>query len=143
MTKNSKIIELPINVVSEILSQAQQNSEQEICGFIAEKNGCISHVYPIENAATNPQEFFQMNGKEQITVMREMRERGESLFAIYHSHPRGNAYPSRTDIAQSEYPDVNYLIVSLGIKGVLDLGGFRIRNGEVDSLEVRVESDSF
>jgi len=55
-----------------------------------------------------------------------MRERGEELFAIFHSHPAAPAEPSALDMAQAGYPDALYLIVSLGTCGVLELRGFRI-----------------
>jgi proteasome lid subunit RPN8/RPN11 len=55
-----------------------------------------------------------------------MRERGEELFAIFHSHPQAPAEPSATDLELAAYPDALYLIVSLNTKGVLELRGFRI-----------------
>jgi hypothetical protein len=44
-----------------------------------------------------------------------MRERGEKLIAIYHSHPRAvNPHPSETDVRLAFYPSATYLIVGLG-----------------------------
>ena len=73
-----------------------------------------------------------------IDALRAMRENGEILRAIYHSHPEAPAQPSLEDIQQSEYPDVLYLIVSLGTKGVLDMRGFRIRNGRIEDVEIAI-----
>ena len=60
------------------------------------------------------------------------------LKAIYHSHPEAPAQPSLADIQQHEYPDVLYLIVSLATRGVLDLRGFRIRNGKIENVEIGI-----
>jgi proteasome lid subunit RPN8/RPN11 len=41
-----------------------------------------------------------------------IKSRGEDLVGIYHSHPSAPPYPSSGDIANANYPDVNYMIVS-------------------------------
>jgi proteasome lid subunit RPN8/RPN11 len=44
-----------------------------------------------------------------------MRDRGEGLLAIYHSHPRAaNPNPSETDVRLAYYPSAKYLIIGLG-----------------------------
>jgi proteasome lid subunit RPN8/RPN11 len=44
-----------------------------------------------------------------------MRQRGETLLAIYHSHPRAaEPTPSETDVRLAYYPSATYLIVGLG-----------------------------
>ena len=45
--------------------------------------------------------------------MRTLRERGETLFAIYHSHPAGPATPRPPTFAEAAYPQALYLIISL------------------------------
>lgn len=129
-------IHLPRKIVNQILMHAQSASKEEICGFISQKAGEVLSCYPIQNSAKDPVHFFQMNAKAQIDAMRAMRENGEELFAIYHSHPESEAYPSATDIQDSQYPEANYLIVSLGTKGVLDLRAYRLHKGEVEPLGI-------
>ena len=131
-----KKITLPLKIVNQILAHAQSKAEEEICGLIAEKNGSVSSLYPIRNVSSRRENFFQMDGELQIDAMRSMRENNEELYAIYHSHPHSAAYPSATDIKESQYPDVIYLIVSLDIKGVLDLRGYRLRHSAIETLEV-------
>lgn len=44
-----------------------------------------------------------------------MRERGEELIAIYHSHPHAKEpEPSATDVRLAYYPSAVYFIVGLG-----------------------------
>ncbi len=66
-----------------------------------------------------------MEPQSQIDAMRTMRESGEKLFAIYHSHPHAPASPSPLDRDEAAYPDALYLIISLNTEGVLELSGFR------------------
>ena len=129
-------IKLPRNIVNSILQHAQSEEKLEVCGLISEKNGQPHKVYPVLNIADDPQHLFKMDGKQQIDAMREMRGNDESLYAIYHSHPSSSAYPSITDIEESQYPDAIYIIVSLDTKGVLDLRAFKLHEGEVISLAV-------
>ena len=46
-------------------------------------------------------------------LVRFLRERGGEFLAIYHSHPRWAAIPSRTDLATNYYGDLPRIIVSL------------------------------
>ena len=117
-------VELPRTIVNQLLTHAQSSPEQEICGLIAARNGIPHKVYRINNSAEQPQQLFTMAPEQQINTMREMREAGEDLFAIYHSHPHSPPQPSLTDLHQAGYPDALYLIISLDTKGVLQLKGF-------------------
>ena len=84
---------------------------------------------------TEPQRLFAMDPARQIDAQRRMRERGEELFGIYHSHPHSPAQPSATDLEQAGYPEALYIIVSLNTKGVLEMRGFRL----VDNNAVQVQ----
>ena len=131
-----KTVQIPRQIVNQLLQHAQSDDDLEVCGLISAKNGKPCKVYPILNIADKPEHLYRMDGKQQIDAMREMRENDESLFAIYHSHPSSEAYPSKTDIDESQYPDAIYIIVSLNTKGVLDLRAFKLHGGEVSSLIV-------
>ena len=71
-----------------------------------------------------------MEPKQQVAAMKTMRESGEELFAIYHSHPNAPAIPSARDIEQAAYPDAYYLIISLNTKGVLEMRCFKLLHDE-------------
>ncbi|MEK8089971.1 M67 family metallopeptidase [Thermithiobacillus plumbiphilus] len=133
------MIKLPRPLINELLMQAQRNAGEEICGLIGAREGEASTVYPVPNGLHDPQRFV-MDEAGQIAAFKAMREAGETLFAIYHSHPGAAAYPSATDLAESAYPDAYYLIISLNTKGVLEMRGFRLRGEGVEELEVGLSS---
>ena len=87
------------SLVNAILTQAQNTPNAEICGLIAGKNGTPSRCYPVANIANDPTIRYQMSPEGQINALRQIRESGETLIAIYHSHPNATAQPSATDIA--------------------------------------------
>ena len=45
--------------------------------------------------------------------MRTARARALEIVGFYHSHPRSAAEPSSRDVAEFDYPDHLYVIVSL------------------------------
>lgn len=131
-------LKLPRPLVNTILAQAQQSPENEICGLIGGRNGNAEHCYPVDNTAFDQARRYQMDPREQIDVMRQMRKSGETLIAIYHSHPHAPALPSETDLAEAEYTDAAYLIVSLNTVGVLEMTAFCIKNKKASELALEL-----
>jgi proteasome lid subunit RPN8/RPN11 len=129
---------LPRTLINELLTHAQHSPEEEVCGLIASRHGVPSRVYPVANIASERNHLFAMEPKAQIDAMRHMREAGEELYAIYHSHPHAPAEPSLRDLEEAAYPEALYLIISLNTKGVLEMRGFRLGEGAVESVELAV-----
>lgn len=121
-----KEIQLSRKITTQLLHQAQISPEAEVCGLIGGKDGIAINCYPIKNTAPNPASRFQLDAKQHIAAFKQMRNNGEELFAIYHSHPSAPAEPSATDLDMAEYPEALYLIISLNTKGVLEIRGFHI-----------------
>lgn len=137
-TKTMDSIELPRNIVNQLLEQALSTPEREICGLIASHEGRPTHCYPVVNIANQPRKQFQLDPKQQIAAMRQIREQGEVLFAIYHSHPSSPATPSLTDIAQLSYPDALTLIISLHTTGTLQMCAYRNHNNKLYAVHVAI-----
>lgn len=129
---------LPRPLINQLLQHAQSRPEEEVCGLIASRGGEPMTFYPIANVAHAPRRLFAMDPAQQIAALRRMRERGEELFAIYHSHPQSPPVPSRIDIDHAAYPDALYVIASLATKGVLELRGYRLRDGEVSEVALEI-----
>jgi [CysO sulfur-carrier protein]-S-L-cysteine hydrolase len=129
---------LPRQLVNQMLHHAQSSPETEICGLIAARNGQPIRCIPVENISAEPQRLFTMDPARQIAAQRRMREQGEELFGIYHSHPHAPAQPSSTDLEQAGYPEALYIIVSLNTKGVLEMRGFRLLNGNAVQVQLEI-----
>lgn len=119
-------IQLSRKLTSQLLHLAQISPDAEICGLVSSKNNIPTQCYPIENIAEQPKNRFTLDPKQQIAAMKHMRENGEDLFAIYHSHPSAPACPSTLDLAEATYPEALHFIISLNTKGILELRAFRI-----------------
>jgi proteasome lid subunit RPN8/RPN11 len=129
-------VRLPRSIVNQLMQLAQKTPEEEICGLISRDRHGFRKCYPVVNIADDKKHFFALDPKGQIEAMRAMRERGEELGAIYHSHPDSPAQPSLTDIEQHEYPGVLYLIISLGKKRTPEMRGFHIHGREIEEVAI-------
>ena len=133
-------VNIPRTLVNRILTLAQGSPDEEVCGLVSARDQDMRCI-PVANVASDRQRRFTMDPAQQIDAMRAMRERGETLFAIYHSHPAGPAEPSSTDIEQAGYPDVLHLIVSLNTKGVLELRGYRFKQDTAEPVHLEILDD--
>ena len=68
----------------------------------------------MRNVAANAHVSYEAAPEDLFAAQRQMRERGEELLGIYHSHPRSaEPVPSETDVRQAYYPQAVYFIVGL------------------------------
>ena len=78
-------------------------------------DGRARTIYATRNIAADPLVSYEAAPEDLFAAQRVMRERGEQLLAIYHSHPRSSdPEPSPTDVRLAYYPAAVYLIVGLG-----------------------------
>lgn len=104
-------LSLPHGLGERLVTEARATPDIEICGFLARgDDGLIRHI--ITNRSERLADRFDMDPAEQIAAFRRMRERQARLIAIYHSHPVGEAVPSRHDICGHSYPQATALIIA-------------------------------
>ncbi|NWF51844.1 MAG: M67 family metallopeptidase [Nitrospirae bacterium] len=130
-----KII-IPSHLLDEVLSHCDVEYPDEACGILAGKEGVVLKVYKMKNIENSPISYL-IDSKEQFTVMKEIRERGLDITAIYHSHPDLDAYPSAKDIQLAFYPESVYIIISLSERE-REVKAFHIEEGNVKEVEIKV-----
>ncbi len=140
MKMNTELV-LPRKLVNQILTHAQQHQHTESCGLISESTGKPAHYYAVKNISKDPSTHFEMEPKQQIAAMKHMREHGEELMAIVHSHPTSPPVPSATDMQKTGYPGAYYIIVSLNTKGVLEMRGYRTAGEEMQPVDLHYEHE--
>jgi [CysO sulfur-carrier protein]-S-L-cysteine hydrolase len=125
------------DLLDEVVVHAQDEAPNECCGLIAGSDGQAIRVHRARNEFASPMRF-NVHPQDLIRITTEIEDRGEELAAIYHSHPRSDAYPSQTDInLAANWPDPVWLICSLaGSEPVVR--AFRIRHGGVEEVELDV-----
>jgi proteasome lid subunit RPN8/RPN11 len=135
----SRSLTLPAKLVNQIVTHVQQHQQTEACGLISKFGNDPSRYYPIRNIASEPSIRFEMDPKQQIAAMRHMRNQGEQLLAIVHSHPASPPVPSATDVRGCSYPDAYYIIVSLNSPGGAEIRAYRMVDAAMQSVELHAE----
>lgn len=125
--------------LSEMIQHCQKDYPNEACGILASKDGKIETIYRMTNADKSSKTFF-MGPKEQLKVMKEIRNLGLEMVGIYHSHPETEAYPSEHDVELAFYPEVSYVIVSLKDKNSPNIRSFKIEEGKITEEELKIEA---
>jgi len=116
--------------VDEINAHAYEAAPCECCGLIGGVGDRSQTVYRLANVAQDPFVSYEAAPKDLFAAQRAMRDSGEQLLAIYHSHPRAKSpEPSETDVRLAYYPAAVYFIVGLG-NAVPCLRAFRISERE-------------
>ena len=98
----------------QILAHAKASEPAECCGLIGGVDCRVTSIYSLHNVAADTNVSYEAAPEDLFAAQRQMRERGEELLAIYHSHPRSaEPAPSETDVRLAYYPQAVYFIVGL------------------------------
>lgn len=125
-------------LADELIAHAREDLPNECCGLIAGRDGTATRVYRTANTEATPF-MYVMDPREQMRLMDEIEDAGEDLLAIYHSHTRSAAYPSRTDVDLAFFPDPFYVIVSLADRDAPEIRAFTLRRTAPDGEQIAEE----
>jgi proteasome lid subunit RPN8/RPN11 len=119
----------------EMLNHVMTQAPLEACGMLAGKSDTVEAVLKVHNAEQSPVRF-RMDPQEQYDAFMWIEANELDLVGIFHSHPTGPETVSPTDIAEAAY-EVVHVIWSY-TKGVWNARGFRIENGEVTEVNLKI-----
>lgn len=132
----NKII-LPQLLKEQMLEHALSDPDSEVCGLIGGNDDRACTIYPVKNIAEDTAHSFLMDPEDQIAVMRLLREKNETLWGIYHSHPATEATPSQRDLDLAAYPGVNYFIISLNDE-VPEINAYKFDSKQFEKLILEI-----
>lgn len=127
----------------EILDHAKKGLPNEACGLIGgileENVKVVKEVYLLRNVDES-REHFSMDPKEQLAAVKDIRQKGYTLFGNFHSHPETPARPSAEDIRLAYDPAASYLILSLQNQEQPVLKAFHIEQGAATEEPIEILS---
>ncbi|HEX8352367.1 MAG TPA: M67 family metallopeptidase [Pyrinomonadaceae bacterium] len=129
-------------LAEEMCAHARARAPEECCGLLGGGTDAARSAYPLRNVARRPEVAYEAAPEELFEAQRLMRARGESLSAVYHSHPRSaEPEPSAADVRLAFYPSAVYFIIGFDAAGACVLRAFRIseREGRWERAGVAVE----
>jgi proteasome lid subunit RPN8/RPN11 len=131
---NVRTIRITEGVRLAIEDHAIRSRPAECCGLLSGGNGLITEIHHLRNDAEKPETRYFATPEELFAAMRRIREAGQSLLGVYHSHPRTAAYPSASDVEMAFYPDALYFIISLEPR--VELRAFKIEESRIEDVEI-------
>lgn len=127
-------------MIDEMVAHAREDLPNECCGLVGGSDGEAKALYRARNAFASPFSYRVDPGDQYRIIEKEMRDRGEELIAIYHSHTKSTAYPSQTDLNEAvSWPEQVYLIVSLQDRESPEVKAFWLKEKTIAEAELVVE----
>ena len=105
-------LEIPRSLLQGMIDHCLRDTPLEACGLLGGTPHRARTIYPLRNQL-NSASRYDADPNDLIRAVRAIRQADAEIVAIYHSHPRWAAIPSRTDLAENHYGDVPRIIVSL------------------------------
>lgn len=99
-------------VFDAMIRHALWDAPLECCGLLAGRSGRAWRIYPLANASRS-ETRYDADPKALIEAVQEIRRESTEIVAIYHSHPKWPAIPSKTDLRENHYGEVPRIIVGL------------------------------
>lgn len=133
--------EIPLSaaIIGDLLAHCRSVYPEEGCGLIvSDASGDPVKMIPMANALHSPVRY-QMDPRQQFDVMKRLRTEGMAVWAIFHSHPMSEPYPSPTDLRLAFHSECFYIIAGLATNPPV-VRCFAISDGQID--EKRLQSIS-
>lgn len=111
------MIQIEPNIEQLMLDDARQAFPDECCGFLFGKeegdNRILTDILVVNNSKEgDKRRRFEIAPKDYLKAERYADKTGQTLLAVYHSHPNHPAIPSEHDRVAAQ-PFFSYLIVSV------------------------------
>jgi [CysO sulfur-carrier protein]-S-L-cysteine hydrolase len=124
------VMMIPGNVMKQILAQARRDVPIETCGYLIGMDGYITQCIPIRND-DQAEDHFTFDAEEQLAAIECAEREGLDIIALYHSHPKGDAWPSAEDVKLAFDPLILYVII--GLTGTQEsVRAFHIIGGKIE-----------
>ena len=105
-------LQIPHDVLDAMVAHCVREAPLECCGILCGTDFRVSLFYPLRNDMQS-ETRYNADPNDLISAHIDFRRQGAEILAIYHSHPRWQAVPSQTDLAENHYGPVPRIIVSL------------------------------
>ena len=129
-------VSLGPNLIERMLVHAKSVHPLEACGFLVGHGSDATRFLPLPNSLAS-ETAYEVDPALLAATFRSLRETGEVLVAIVHSHPRGPSEPSLRDRERAFYPQAAHVIISLADIEHPEIRAFRIIDGEAYEIELQ------
>lgn len=121
----ARALYLPAAVLRAIRSHACDAAPDECVGVLFGHGERVVRSVVLPNRAATPRTRFFADPQGLFDALEGADARGETLLAVYHSHPQGAAFPSATDIAAAQGSPLHLIVTPEAVRA------FRISGADV------------
>ena len=136
---------IPPEALAQIEREARGAFPSECCGLLegvcADDMLRILAAHPTRNLSLEP-DRFEIDPRDQIRLMRELRGTGREVVGCYHSHPNGREEPSPRDLQSAAEPGFVWLIAAVDAGGPVKIRVFAFTGSRFEPLLVRGSVES-
>jgi proteasome lid subunit RPN8/RPN11 len=128
----------PFEVARRLLDHARAELPNEACALLGgDEAGRVTSLHLARNCLASPYRY-DVDPEDLVRIVHDIEGRGESLVAIFHSHPGTLAVPSPSDVREARYPVV-HLVASLADPDGPVIRAWRLGAGRAREVPLRVE----
>ncbi|MBG90702.1 MAG: hypothetical protein CL521_02675 [Actinobacteria bacterium] len=122
-----------------ILKQGLDNLPQEVGGFLGGDDGMIKAILPLYNAHLyNKTDTFSFTPDDVLRAHDFFNKHSVTYYGLYHTHPKGIAYPSKADIDTGHQ---YHFIMSFKHIEKPDFRAYRVESGQPIEIPLRIIED--
>lgn len=103
---------IPADIRDAMVDHCLREAPLECCGILGGVGARVDSFHPLRNVEAS-ETRYEADPRDVIEAVVSLRARRAEIVAIYHSHPRWAAIPSRTDLEMNYYGEVPRIIISL------------------------------
>jgi proteasome lid subunit RPN8/RPN11 len=111
-----------------LIAHARGDAPLECCGLLIGQPWLIDRAVPAANLKRSATSYL-IEPADHFAAIRAARSEGQAVIGGYHSHPRGPAIPSETDLRESAGADFLYVIACPADRGGWRIGAFFLDGG--------------
>ena len=137
-------------VAARLVALAEADGAREVCGLVVARSGRAEgapvsgrlEVWPMPNGAADPARGYLIPPEALLRAMTRLDEEGLGLVAVYHSHPRGGANLSTSDLevalagGEPVLPGVAQIVVALEEGRAVRVRAHRFLDGRFDGADL-------
>jgi len=116
---------LPEAVLEAVQTHARAAAPDECVGVLLGRGARVTRAVALPNRAATPRTRFFADPQGLFDALEGADARGETLLAVYHSHPQGAAFPSASDIAAAQGSPLHLIVTPEAVRA------FRISGADV------------
>jgi len=120
---------IPADLMKAMIAHARRDHPIEACGVLV--GGDLPERHIALTNAEHSRSFFRFDPVEQVQVWTQAHASGKRVWAIYHSHTSGPAYPSRSDVEISGMMAPHHILISTADPNHDEVRVYRIEYGRV------------